>query len=56
MHQLLTLQPDLKKWGHITEREDVIEYRLDTIEQLKYLVEYLRKYGLHSRKAIAYAK
>ncbi len=43
-------------WGRLTKRGDLAIYELDSIIQLKFLISYLKKFPLKSKKYIAYCK
>jgi len=56
MQEFLTAVPEKEKWGFMIKQGDRSTFSIDSIVQLKYLVEYLEKYPLRSRKHIVYSK
>ena len=56
MAGLHTVVPEVEKWGHMVKKGERSTFSIDSIVQLKYLVEYLDKNPLRSRKHIAYSK
>lgn len=57
MQQLQKMNPEIEKWGHISKRANLYEvYTLDSLVQLKGMIEYLDKHQLRSQKQIAYVK
>ena len=56
MKQLEGLAGPEKKWGRVTLRGDIAIAEVESIEMLKYIIKYLGRYPLQSRKKIAYVK
>ncbi len=56
MKQLMGIQPEIVKWGSLTLTKDISTFQLDSLVQLRWLIDYIEKYPLKSQKQIAYTK
>ena len=58
LSQILTCAPNgrKEKWGRLTKRGDLAIFEIDSITQLKFLISYLDKFPLQSKKHVAYCK